>query len=252
MAETRLLTPAGFPLVEPGDDLPGLIAANLAQNEMALQDGDIVILAQKVVSKAEDRTVDLARVQPSNRARALARTCDKDPRLVELILSQSTDVLRCRPGILIVRHRLGFVLANAGIDQSNIDHGGGERALLLPLDPDRSAREIRSALATAGANVAVLIIDSAGRAWRLGTTALCIGAAGMRVLDDRRGHADLFGRTLTSTVVAVADEIAAAASVVMGQGREASPLVVARGFAFHSGDDSAQELVRPIKEDLFP
>ncbi len=250
--EVRLLAPAGFPYVEPGDSLPGLIAATLSRNAIPLREGDVVVLAQKVVSKAEGRYVDLADVDPSPRARELAGICGKDPRLVELILSESTAVLRCRPGVIIVRHRLGLVLANAGIDQSNIEHGERQRALLLPLNPDRSASAIRSALAAGGADVAVLIVDSIGRAWRLGTTGLCIGAAGLRTLDDMRGQTDLFGRTLVSTVVATADEIAAAASMLMGQAREASPLVVMRGLALRREDGSAQDIVRPFEEDLFP
>lgn len=250
--EVRLLAPTDFPYVEPGDSLPDLVAVTLSRNAIQLRDGDVVVLAQKVVSKSEGRYVDLADVAPSPRARELAGICRKDPRLVELILSESTAVLRCRPGVIIVRHRLGLVLANAGIDQSNIEHGDRQRALLLPLDPDRSASAIRSALAVDGAHVAVLIVDSVGRAWRLGTTGICIGAAGLRTLDDMRGQIDLFGRTLVSTVVATADEIAAAASMLMGQSREASPLVVMRGLALHREDGSAHDLVRSFDEDLFP
>lgn len=255
--DVRLLAPAGFPQVRPGDDLPDLIASTLERNAIKLRDGDAVVLAQKIVSKSEARHVDLADVSPSARARELAAICRKDARLVELILSESTQVLRCRPGVIIVRHRLGLVLANAGIDQSNIEHHTGERALLLPLDPDRSAAAIRERLiarspATLRPAIAVLIVDSVGRAWRMGTTGICIGAAGMRTLDDMRGQSDLFGRTLVSSIVAAADEIAAAASMVMGQAGEGLPLVVARGMRFHRDEGTARDLVRSFEEDLFP
>jgi coenzyme F420-0:L-glutamate ligase/coenzyme F420-1:gamma-L-glutamate ligase len=243
----------GFPLVSPGDDLVEEILRTLALEATALVEGDIVVLAQKIVSKAEGRYVDLADVTPSLRAQSLAAMCGKDPRLVEAILSESSEVVRCRPGLIIVRHRLGFVLANAGIDRSNLpDAPDRECVLLLPEDPDASAARIRDGFrARAGVDVAVMIIDSLGRAWRVGTCGACIGAAGLATVQDLRGQGDLFGKTLVSTILGVGDEIAAAASLVMGQAAEGLPLVVIRGYAKRGADGRARDLVRPINEDLF-
>jgi coenzyme F420-0:L-glutamate ligase/coenzyme F420-1:gamma-L-glutamate ligase len=249
----ELIAPAGFPLIRPGDDLAAAILATCAAADVRLQDGDVVVLAQKIVSKAEGRYLDLAAVSPSTQAVELARTCEKDPRLVEAILSESSEVVRCRPGLIIVRHRLGFVLANAGVDHSNLPASeGGERVLLLPADPDASAARLRAALrAATGVDPAVMIIDSLGRAWRVGTCGACIGAAGVETVQDLRGQPDLFGRTLVSTIVGVGDEIAAAASLVMGQADEGTPLVVARGLARRTPEGAARDLVRPLPQDLF-
>jgi coenzyme F420-0:L-glutamate ligase/coenzyme F420-1:gamma-L-glutamate ligase len=249
------LTPLrGVPLVAAGDDPAALVLDALASSGLSLADGDIVVLAQKIVSKAEGRLVDLADVAPSPRAVALADQCDKDPRLVELILSETDEVMRVRRGVLVVRHRLGLVLANAGIDQSNIDHDGATRALLLPLDPDGSAQTIRQALKTrSGADVAVLIIDSLGRAWRNGTVGTAIGVAGMPALLDLRGRADLHGRRLETSELGLADEAAAAASLVMGQAGEGTPIVLIRGLAHdRSEGPRAADLIRPRALDLFP
>ncbi|WP_244642202.1 coenzyme F420-0:L-glutamate ligase [Chelatococcus reniformis] len=250
----ELLAPTGFPLVEAGQPIAPLILATLAADKLALRDGDVVVLAQKIVSKAENRYVELASVEPSAQARDLAGVCGKDPRLVEIILAESTAVVRCRPGVIIVRHRLGLVLANAGIDHSNIPgSAGGDRVLLLPRDPDASAAALRHDLAVAtGADVAVVIIDSLGRAWRLGTCGACIGAAGLTTVADLRGRPDLFGQTLVSTVVGTGDEIAAAASLVMGQAAEGLPLVIVRGLPVAAAArGTAADLVRPLAEDLF-
>jgi coenzyme F420-0:L-glutamate ligase/coenzyme F420-1:gamma-L-glutamate ligase len=241
---------AGIPLVKAGDDLPTLILAALREASLALLPGDVLVLAQKIVSKAEGRTVDLATVTPSDRALALAAKTDKDPRLVELILAESTEVLRQRPGVIIVAHRLGLVLANAGIDRSNV--AGTDQALLLPLDPDRSAADIRRTLHDAtGTDVGVMIIDSIGRAWRNGTIGTAIGASGLPGLLDLRGRPDLFGRRLETTEVGLADELASAASLVMGQADEGRPVVLARGLGHGRGDGSARELVRARERDLF-
>jgi coenzyme F420-0:L-glutamate ligase / coenzyme F420-1:gamma-L-glutamate ligase len=251
--DIRLIAPSGFPLVQPGAALVPAILEALSREAVTPTDGDIVVLAQKVVSKSESRYVDLRDVKPSDRARELATVCGKDPRLIEVILSESRDVLRCRPGVIIVRHRLGFVLANAGVDHSNIpDSARGERVLLLPEDPDGSASRIREEIGReTGVRVGVLIIDSLGRAWRLGTCGICIGAAGIQTLQDLRGGRDLFGQELVSTIVGIGDEIAAAASLVMGQGREGLPLVLVRGLPRSGDAGAAADLIRPLDEDMF-
>jgi coenzyme F420-0:L-glutamate ligase/coenzyme F420-1:gamma-L-glutamate ligase len=249
-----VLTPLpGIPSIRAGDDLAGLALAGTARSGLRLEDGDILVIAQKVVSKVEGRIVDLASVHPSPEAKRLAVESLKDPRLVELILRESRVVLRVRPGVIVVEHRLGFVCANAGIDRSNIETpGGSESVLLLPEDPDASAEKIRQALQSAtGANLGVLIIDSHGRAWRLGTVGAAIGLAGIPALVDLRGEMDLYGYRLESTVVAAADELASAASLVMGQAAEGLPFIHVRGFPYPLRDSKLQELIRPRELDLF-
>jgi coenzyme F420-0:L-glutamate ligase / coenzyme F420-1:gamma-L-glutamate ligase len=238
-----------IPFIQPGDDLVSIILASLERTGWALQNGDVLVLAQKVVSKAENRIVDLAGVTPSSRAVELAAEVDKDPRLVELILSESKAVVRLRPDVLIVEHRLGFVMANAGIDRSNVN--GGEQALLLPLDPDRSAAEIRRAIgARTNVDVGVLIIDSFGRAWRNGTIGTAIGASGIPTLLDLRGRPDLYGRPLETTEVGWADELASAASLMMGQASEGRPIILVRGVT-EAGEGFAADLVRSKEKDMF-
>lgn len=241
----------GLPLVRPGDDLFAILM-DAINAQTSLRDGDVLVVAQKIVSKAEGRAVRLADVAPSADAVALAAETDKDPRLVQLILDESVAVVRKRPGVLIVRHRLGFVSANAGIDQSNVDHRGGEAALLLPLDPDASAATLHARiLERTGKRVGVVISDSANRPWRLGTTAIAIGTAGIRVFDDRRGGSDLFGRELKITLVNRADSIATAAVLVMGETTERVPAALVRGFAPESPAGNAAAINRPLTEDLF-
>ncbi len=240
-----------LPLVGPGDDLAGMIAGALERGGLTPSAGEIVVVAHKIVSKAEDRFVDLAKVQPSDRALTIAAETEKDPRLVEVILSESTRVVRRRAGLLITEHRLGYVMANAGIDQSNVAPGGG-RVLLLPRDPDRSAETLRQRLsAHYGCELAVIINDSFGRAWRRGTVGVALGVAGVPALRDLRGQADLFGRKLQVSVVGFADEIAAAASLIMGQAAEKLPVVLVRGLAWTEAATPALSLVRPAAEDLF-
>ncbi len=251
-----ILTPlSGLPLIHHGDSLADLILQALRQNKIALEDGDILVLAQKIVSKAEGRTVNLATVTPSQRAIDLARQTEKDPRVVELVLRESSEVLRTRPGTIIVEHRLGFVCANAGIDHSNVageGNGAEEWVLLLPADPDRSAERLCKEMETGtGKEVGVLIIDSHGRAWRNGTVGVAIGIAGLPGLQDLRGRQDLFGFTLRITQVGVADELAAGASLVMGQAAEGTPVVHVRGFPYPLRDASLTELLRPKDQDLF-
>ena len=243
----------GVPTIEEGADLAAVIGAAAERSEVALRDGDVLVLAQKIVSKAEGRRVRLASVTPSPRARELARTVDKDPRLVELILAESEEVLRARPGVIIVVHRLGFVLANAGIDASNVEAVDGEESvLLLPADPDASAERLRQGLrAATGAELGVVINDSFGRAWRLGTTGTAIGIAGLPGLVDLRGRPDRTGRALRVTEIGAADELAAAASLLMGQADEGRPVIHVRGFPYAPRTGRAAELLRPKQLDLF-
>jgi coenzyme F420-0:L-glutamate ligase / coenzyme F420-1:gamma-L-glutamate ligase len=250
------LTPlSGIPLIRAGDNLADMIVKALEENHISLEENDILVIAQKIVSKAEGRAMNLVHVRPSPRAIELAERTEKDARLVELILQESREVLRTRPGTIIVEHRLGFVCANAGIDHSNVAGEGTaaeEWVLLLPADPDRSAAEIRRAIETATEKRAgILIIDSHGRAWRNGTVGVAIGLAGLPGLQDLRGQPDLFGFTLRITQVGVADELAAAASLMMGQAAEGTPVVHVRGFPYSLGAGSLQELLRPREQDLF-
>jgi len=240
-------------MVRPGDDLAGLIGAALERANQTPQRGDVLVVAQKIVSKSEGRTVDLATVVASARAVALAAEIGKDPRLVEVVLGESVRVVRSRPNLLIVEHRLGFVMANAGVDQSNVAPADGvQRVLLLPRDPDGSAETLRARLAERfGVPLAVIINDSFGRAWRRGTVGVAIGAAGLPALVDLRGRPDLFGRILEVSIIGFADEIAAAASLLMGQANEAQPVVLVRGLDWTLPATNAQELLRPGAEDLF-
>jgi coenzyme F420-0:L-glutamate ligase / coenzyme F420-1:gamma-L-glutamate ligase len=244
---------AGIKLVEPGDDLGAIAVAAFAASGVVPQDGDVLVVAQKVVSKAEGRYVEIAAVRPSDKAIALAAELDKDPRFVEVVLSEARRVVRHRPGLLIVEHRLGLVMANAGIDHSNVPtEGGAERVLLLPLDPDGSAQALREYLiAACGARLAVIISDSFGRPWRKGTVGVALGAAGLPALVDLRGHPDLFERPLQVTETGFADEIAAAAGLLMGQADEGVPMVVVRGLSWTAADLPAAALVRPPEHDLF-
>jgi coenzyme F420-0:L-glutamate ligase/coenzyme F420-1:gamma-L-glutamate ligase len=242
-----------FPLVKAGDDLAALIAAALERAGLRPVAGDVLVVAQKIVSKAEDRFVDLATITPSARAQEIGAQIQKDPRLVEVILTESTRVVRQRPGLLIVEHRRGYVMANAGVDHSNVAAPDGrERVLLLPRDPDQSAEALRAELsARFGAPLAVIVNDSFGRAWRRGTVGVALGAAGLPAALDLRGSPDLFGQTLQTTVVGFADEVAAAASVVMGQADEGMPVVLVRGLTWSAPASAAHTLVRPPEEDLF-
>ncbi|MBK6280575.1 MAG: coenzyme F420-0:L-glutamate ligase [Gammaproteobacteria bacterium] len=251
VSNTLALIPlTGLPLVEPGDDIAAMLLAAAARCAGGLLDGDLLVVAQKIVSKAENRYVDLDTVVPSSRARELAGPADKDPRLIEVILSESREVMRQRPGALIVEHRLGYVHANAGVDRSNV--ADPNKVLLLPLDPDASARQLRErARRDAGRNISVIINDSAGRAWRNGIIGFAIGCAGFRPVVNRIGAPDLFGRKLEITEIAVADELAAAASFVMGQADEAIPAVLVRGAKLEPSEEGMAALLRARERDLF-
>ncbi len=248
-----ILTPLpGFPLIKSGDDLATLILDGLNRAKLSLQDNDVIVIGQKVISKSEGCLRDLRLVTPSDEARRLARESQKDAREVEVLLSESRKILRIRPGLIIVEHKLGFICANAGIDHSNVDGEPGDWVLTLPPDPDASAREIRHRLQeTARCEIGVLIIDSHGRTWRLGTVGTAIGVAGFPALLDLRGRPDLFGTPLQTTEVGLADELAAAASIMMGQADEGHPVVHVRGLPYPLRDGSLAEILRPEDEDLF-
>lgn len=245
----------GLPMVAAGDDLAELVLDAMTASGQSLADGDCICLAQKIVSKAEGRQLALADVTATADAEKLAAETDKDPRLVQLILDESTEVLRQKPGVLIMRHKLGLVGAHAGIDQSNIEHEGGEQALLLPIDPDASAERFKTAIeSTSGRKIGVIITDSANRPWRLGTIGIAIGAAGLTVLDDHRGGTDSFGRELKVTLINRADAIASMATMVMGETTERMPVAIVRGLPLvvgENGEQPAAIINRPLEEDLF-
>jgi coenzyme F420-0:L-glutamate ligase/coenzyme F420-1:gamma-L-glutamate ligase len=252
LAELRATALAGLPLFAPGMDVAAEVLAAAARQDQVLGPDDVVVVAQKIVSKAEGRRAALADVKVSPEALHMAEATRRPPALVQLILDESAEVLRATPAAIITRHRTGHVLANAGIDASNLEGGNEGQVLLWPQDPDASARTIRAGL---GPNApAVVIADSLGRAWRIGTLGTAIGCAGLVVLDDRRGQVDLFGRTLQATIIAVADAIAGMAVLVMGEGAEATPAAIVRGVGhWVSAEDGpgAASGLRPVAEDMF-
>jgi coenzyme F420-0:L-glutamate ligase/coenzyme F420-1:gamma-L-glutamate ligase len=251
-ARLTLTALTGMPLVAAGDDLAGLLAAAIRRMDISPEDGDILVVAQKVVSKAEGRFVELAGVVASPRAAALAKEVHKDPRLVEVILSESSEVIRHRKDVLIVAHRLGYVMANAGVDQSNVADSDGGIVLLLPRDPDASAAALKAKLDEEfGVSFGIVINDSFGRAWRNGVVGVALGAAGVPSLRNMIGVPDLFGRKMRVTEVAVADEIASAASLLMGEAAEGVPAVHVRGLACRARAVPAAALLRPKEMDLF-
>lgn len=240
----------GLREVLPGDDLGALLAPRLRGLVPPLARFDVLVVAQKIVSKAEGRFLELGSLQPSAQARELARVTGKDPRLVEAILAESSEVLRAKPGVIVARHRLGYVMAQAGVDRSNV--GGTDRVLLLPEAPDESAARLRAAFARLlGVAPGVIVSDSFGRPWRLGTTNVALGAAGVPALWNRRGEHDRNGRPLETTEVAWADAVAAAAGLAMGEGAEGTPCVLVRGLSWSAPELPAQRLLRPIEDDLF-
>tara|TARA_B100000686_G_C16705177_1_gene925812 strand:+ start:528 stop:1286 length:759 start_codon:yes stop_codon:yes gene_type:complete len=241
-----------IPVVEHGDDLADMVIQSVGGLGMELVEGDILVFAQKIISKSEGREVSLHNIVPSSIASELAKIVDKDPRLIEVILDESKEVVRHRSGLIIVENKNGLVLANAGIDMSNVRQTEGDTVLLLPNNPDESAANLRDeVMRRNGIRVGVIINDSLGRAFRNGTTGTAIGVAGLPALTDLSGKADLFGRKLQVTQVGVADELAAGASLLMGQAAEGRPIVLVRGFASGHPAGSARELVREKEQDLF-
>ena len=253
MISVEITAIPGFPEVRPGNDLVRLLLLSAGQAGIDLEDGDVLVFAQKIVSKAEGRLVNLATITPGKRALELAEQSQKDARIVELILRESEEISRVRPGLIISRHRLGFTSANAGIDRSNVAQTGeDETVVLLPEDPDRSAERIRQAIRErTGAKVGVLIADSHGRPFRLGTVGVAIGVAGLPALWDRRGEPDLYGYELQHTEVGTADEIASAAGLLMGQAAEGAPVVLLRGLRLPPFEGRASDLIRPPEADLY-
>lgn len=258
-ASIRFTALPGVPEVRAGDDLAALIVDAAQRAGVSLRDDAIVVVAQKIVSKAEGRSVELRSVTPSARALELAAITGKDARLVELILGESSAVLRAVPNVLVVRHRLGYVMANAGIDRSNVPDersgdadGGAERVLLLPLAPDRSAEALRERLLQrAGVRPGVIVSDSFGRPWRNGVVNVALGAAGVPSLIDRRGELDRQGRQLEVTQVAFADAVCAGAALAMGEAAEGTPVVVVEGLRPRAPLCDASTLIRALEQDLF-
>jgi coenzyme F420-0:L-glutamate ligase/coenzyme F420-1:gamma-L-glutamate ligase len=252
MTQLTIIPLTGIPIISPGDDLASLLidAANAAQ--LSITNSQILVVAQKIVSKAENCFVRLQDVTPSSQARELASVTGKDPRLVEVILWDTTEVIRARQNLLIVAHQLGFICANAGIDHSNVGIED-DLVLRLPADPDQSARQLRARLVQlTGAAPAVIINDSHGRPWREGTLGVAIGVAGLDPIQDLRGCPDLFGYQLQHTTVGFADQVAAAASLVMGQSDEGLPAALVNGLAYQPDEDaSAYQILRPPETDVF-
>jgi coenzyme F420-0:L-glutamate ligase/coenzyme F420-1:gamma-L-glutamate ligase len=245
----ELIALPNMPLVASGDNLAEFIADALQTSDIQLNDDDVLVVAQKIVSKAEGRLVDLATIQPSEDAQRRATQTGKDPRLVELILRESVRVVRQTDSLIITETTFGTVMANSGVDQSNVEAG---HALLLPEDPDRSAATLRQELTQRfSRTVGVVVADSMGRAWRKGIVGHAIGVAGVQALVDLRASLDLFGRTLRATQIGLADEMAAAATLVMGQAGEGRPVVLVRGFGKFDQPTNAKELVRDKEHDLF-
>jgi coenzyme F420-0:L-glutamate ligase/coenzyme F420-1:gamma-L-glutamate ligase len=242
-----------LPEIGNDDDVAQILLDGLLAADITLQDGDVLVIAHKIISKAEGRTVNLFDVHPGDKAREMAARSEKDPRLVELILRESEEISRTGPGLIIVRHNLGFTSANAGIDRSNVlQDDNGEIVLLLPKDPDKSAERLHQTLwEIMRVSVGIVIADSHGRPFRLGTVGVAIGVAGLPALWDRRGEQDRHGYQLQHTEVGTADEIASSASLLMGQAAEGLPVVHIRGLSFPAREGRASDLVRPMTADLY-
>lgn len=242
-----------FPLITKGDDLGEVVLEAASNAALKLEDGDVLVVAQKVVSKAEGRLVKLEDIIPSEEANSLASETEKDPRLVQLIIDESTKVVRKKQGVMIVRHKLGHVGANAGIDQSNIEHSTEGSALLLPVAPDKSARQLKEFFRErCGISIGIVISDSMNRPWRLGTVGEAIGCSGLNVLDDRRGETDMYGRELKITLINQADALASIATLVMGETCEATPVVLIKGLNQKmNSHQTAGDIIRPLEDDLF-
>ena len=244
----------GIPPIQSGDPIGEIIVNGIKRNNIILEDNDVVVIAQKIISKSENRLVSLSKINPTEEALKIAKKASKDPRVVELILQESKSIIRVSEGVIIVEHRLGHILANAGIDRSNIESDEtDEKVLLLPQDPDLSAQKIRSYISKKiNIKIGVLITDSMGRAWRLGTTGHALGSSGIKTLIDLRNNTvDLFERELQTTCIDWADQLAAAATLIMGESNEGIPVVIIKGINKPSETDSVNDLIRPKNEDLF-
>lgn len=250
----NLIAVSAMPMIKKDDDIAEIIVECLNETDVHLLDGDVVVIAQKIISKSEGRTVNLEEVVPSPEALHWAAVTQKDPQHIEVILREANEVVRARLGVIVVEQKIGFICANAGVDRSNVpqEKDDGHIVALLPADPDASARGLRQKFKElTGKTVAVIINDSHGRAFRHGTVGVAIGVAGLQPLDDRRGTHDLFGYELQATIIALADEIAAAGSLLMGQTDEAIPAVVVRGVKYAPHDGSVKELIRERENDMF-
>ena len=244
-----------MPDIKQGDALDQIILECMKDQELQFEEDDVLVIAQKIISKAENCYFNYASLEPGKKAVELASICNKDPQFVQLILNESNEVLRAAPGVLIVEHRSGFVSANAGIDHSNINQSSqyNEKwALLIPENADKSAEQLRAAIkAKTGKDIGILIIDSHGRAWRNGTVGITIGISGLDALIDQRGQKDLYGNILTATIISAVDELAAGASLVMGQADEGTPVVLVRGYPYPHGNGKFEDLIRKKENDLF-
>jgi len=250
MIEIHPLT--GIGEIRPADDLVEILARALKSADISPYANDILVVTQKIVSKSEGRFVDISAVQPGAEAKRLAELVCKDPRFVEVVLSESAAVVRAVPNVLITRHRNGFVMANAGVDRSNMGPANAEMVLLLPADPDASAARLREGLAARfGTALGVVISDSFGRPWRYGVVNVALGASGMPSLVDKRGQPDRDNRPLEVTQIALADMVATAAGLAAGEGNESVPAVLIRGLSWNAPDAKAAALIRPLSEDLF-
>ena len=253
VGQINIIALEGVPLVHPGDDLVEIIINALTLSNECLKNDDVLVVAQKIISKAEGRIVALDSVSPSERAEKLAIELGKDPRQIELVLQESREIVRSKPGVVIVEQNLGLVMANAGIDRSNVvQQSEQEYVLLLPVDPDASSNRLREKInKRLGVKVGIIINDSIGRAWRIGTTGHAIGVAGLPAVIDLRGEKDMFGKELLVSEQAVADELASAASLLQGQASEAVPIVVVRGFKSNATNQTAKALIRERDMDMF-
>jgi len=249
MLQMSLFALQNIPDIKPGDDIGKIISDCMKREGFLLSDGDIVVVAHKIVSKAEGRLINLSQVEPSSKARQLSEIVGKDPRLIELILQESEEIVKVRKGLIIARHRLGFVCANAAIDQSNAGEG---TAILLPENPDESAKRIcKSIKEETGKNIAVIINDSHGRPFRQGAIGIAVGIWGIKPLLSYAGKRDRYGYTLRSSVEAIADELSSAATLLMGQSNEGRPVVIIKGLSYEAGDGGVKSLIRSPKLDLF-
>ncbi len=242
-----------IPLIEPNDDLANIIFHALSSSGHKIENNDIIVVAQKIISKAEGRTVDLTTIKPSEKAIKLAEEINKDPRQIELVLSESNEIIAIKPGVIIVEHHSGVILANAGIDHSNVDNSDNKEIVcLLPKDSNESARRLKKEIENlCDKQIGIIITDSIGRPWRKGTTGVALGSAGIETIRDLRGDKDMFGCELLVSETADADSLASAACLLMGEGDNATPVILIRGYETVISDQDTNQLLRPKDEDMF-